>query len=169
MDSPPRKRKITPKDNSYPWEEIRALYASGVSPKTLKRQFNIPTGTLNHRMFKYNWAAERAKARALANPRTISDMQSQDKTLAISAPKNLGEAIEQDWADKGNNHRVLVHEIVSELMEQVKASPPEVETMKDLDILDQIARRAYGLEEKEKMNPASRCIINMAFLTQAPT
>lgn len=152
--------------SKYPWEEIRACHAAGMTLTSIAETFKIPIGTILSKSHKEQWGKKLELIRK-STKKTLSTIQEQNIAEGKSsrlAPKSAQEAIISDWIKKGDTHKGRMHEIIQRLTEQVEANPPEVETVKDLKDLNEIAMKVYGIEEKNS-KPNQNCLVNLQFLT----
>lgn len=145
-------RKIT---NSV-WAEIRTAHASGIGLRELARKMGIPPGTVLARSKREGWTCQIQQAKALAQDDTQSNAISVTQSAALT------------MAERGKRHVERMAGVAERVM-------PHVETMEagaildrveDIDRLDRIARRTYGLRDGE--GAGNFQIVNIALLDFEP-
>ena len=118
-----------PKALPVNWEAIRVEFSHGVSQPELARKYGIKEGTIAARSARQGWM----QTRPTTHVRPLQDAQ-------IEAARSVG----MNLAERGQAYAARVFDRTSKAME---ATPiPKVRSIKDLELLDKIARRAAGLD-----------------------
>jgi hypothetical protein len=131
--------------------EIRTAYASGIGLREIARNMDMPPGTILSRAKREGWSREIQSAKALA--------KRQDTSLAVTPL----EAVSMSLQQRGERHVERVAGIVEKTLPHVESMEPGaiLDRAKDVDRLDRIGRRTYGLDKGER-HPAG--IVNIALI-----
>ena len=116
------------------WAELRTAHASGLGLRELARNAGIPAGTMLARAWREGWTRRIESARTLARQ---------------GPPVDVGEAAAASMAERGQRHLQRVAGIVERTLPAVEAMQPGevLDRAADLDRLDKIGRRTFGLDE----------------------
>jgi hypothetical protein len=119
--------------------EIRTAYASGIGLREIARNMNISEGTVLARAKRESWSREIQSAKALA--------KRQDAPLAVSPV----EAVTMSMQQRGERHIDRMAGIVEKTLPHVESMQPGaiLDRADDVDRLDRIGRRTYGLDKGE--------------------
>ena len=60
------------------------------------------------------------------------------------------QAAAETWAEKGEQHRSLVHGITTAALKKVAYAPPPLESWSDIEKADRAGRRSCGLDDSER-------------------
>ena len=122
------------------WQQIKTAYASGIGLREIARHMNIPEGTVLARAKREGWTREIQSAKALATR--------QDAPLAVSPVEAVAMSIQQ----RGERHVDRMAGIVEKTLPHVESMEPGaiLDRAKDVDRLDRIGRRTYGLDKGEQ-------------------
>ena len=137
------------------WAEVRTAYASGIGLRELARNLGIPAGTVLARSKREGWTRQIQSAKALA----ISPAQSPSRSTA--------EAVAMTMAERGKRHVERVAGVVERTMPAVEGMEPGMilDRIEDIDRLDKVARRAYGLADGAGVSIG---VVNIALLGMTP-
>ncbi len=134
-------RAVTPrrKLTSSQWAEFRTAHASGIGLRELARNAGIAPGTVLSRAKRERWTQRIESARTLAR-------QSPPSTAAVS------DAAAATMAERGQRHLQRVAGIVEKTVPHVESMEPGaiLDRIEDLDRLDRIGRRTYGLDDQQQ-------------------
>jgi hypothetical protein len=119
------------------WAEIRTAYASGVGLREIARNMGIPAGTVLARAKREGWTQWSRQVKALA--------KREDTSSAVTPFEAVSASIQQ----RGERHVGRVANIVEKTLPHVEAMEPGaiLDRIDDVDKLDRIGRRAFGLDE----------------------
>ena len=119
------------------WAEIRTAHASGIGLRELARSMGIPAGTVLARARREGWTQRREHARSLA------------VTPAAHPARTPSEAAAVSIAERGQRHLQRVAGIVEKTLPAVERMKPGaiLDRIEDIDRLDKIGRRTFGLDE----------------------
>jgi hypothetical protein len=122
------------------WAEIRTAHASGIGLREIARSMGIPAGTVLARSKREGWTRQIQTAKALALP---PETQTTSPRIAVA------DAVATTMAERGRRHVERVAGIVERTLPAVEAMAPAaiLDRVEDLDRLDKVARRTYGLRE----------------------
>ena len=135
MTTPPAAPRKLNRLPSSTWAELRTAHASGIGLRELARNAGIPAGTVLARAKREGWTARVVSARTLARQ---------------APPVNVGDAAAATMAERGQRHLQRVAGIVERTLPAVEAMEPDgiLDRIEDIDRLDKVARRAFGLDER---------------------
>ena len=116
------------------WAEIRTAHASGIGLREIARKMNIPAGTVLARAKREGWTRRIESAKTLARQ---------------SAPFAVADAAAATMAERGQRHLQRVAGIVEKTLPAVERMKPGaiLDRIEDIDRLDKIGRRTFGLDE----------------------
>jgi hypothetical protein len=131
------------------WEQIKTAYASGVGLREIARAMNIPQGTVLARAKPEGWSRQVNDAKALAK-----------RDDAAITPFEAASATMQQ---RGERHLRRMGNIVEKTVPHVEAMEPSeiLDRVDDVEKLDKVARRTFGLNENDGGN---NVLINIALL-----
>ena len=137
------------------WAEVRTAYASGIGLREIARSMGIPAGTVLARAKRGGWTRRIEASKAL--------------TLAIQQPlaRSTTEAVAATMVARGQNHLLRVAGIVERTLPAVEAMAPGaiLDRIEDIDRLDKVARRTYGLADGDGVSIG---VVNIALLGMTP-
>ena len=139
------------------WAEVRTAYASGLGLRELARNLGIPAGTVLARSKREGWTRHIHAAKALASRPASGVMQSSCVTAAAAVT----------MAERGKRHVERVAGIVERTLPAVEAMAPGaiLDRIEDIDRLDKVARRTYGLADGDGVSIG---VVNIALLGMTP-
>jgi hypothetical protein len=145
----PVRRTIT----NATWAEIRTAYASGIPLRELARNMGIPQGTVLARAKREGWTREIQNAKALA--------KREDALLATPV-----EAVAITMQQRGERHLGRMANIVEKTVPHVEAMEPGaiLDRINDVETLDKIGRRTFGLKENPYGEHFTLNVLNMGSL-----
>ena len=119
------------------WAEIRTAYAAGIGLREMARKLGIPAGTVLARAKREHWTGQLQKARTLAG----REMQSDAISVMQSAAMTM--------AERGKRHVERMAGVAEKVMPHVESMEAGaiLDRIEDVDRLDKLARRTYGLED----------------------
>ena len=121
----------------YEWEQVRTAHASGLGLREIARSMGIPDGTVLARAKRENWSAQLRHARAIV-------------AIPPDAPAiDVSRAAAATMAERGQEHVRRMAGVVERTLPHVENMEPVaiLDRVQDLDRLDRIARRTYGLDD----------------------
>jgi hypothetical protein len=132
-------------------EQIKTAYASGIGLREIARSIGIPEGTILSRAKRAGWTREIQSAKALA--------KREDSAPAVTATEAVAITMQQ----RGERHRERMANIVEKTVPHVEAMEPGaiLNCIDDVDTLDKVARRTFGLNENDGGN---NVLVNIALL-----
>ncbi len=140
------------------WREIRTAHASGCPLRELARNMGIPAGTILARSKRENWTRRNAEAKALvpASPAgaAITAMQSAAMSLEARAQRHCERIA--GVTERGVDH-----------VEGMDGATI-LDRVGDLEKLDRVARRTFGLDKGERQTGAINIALIMTELPDLP-
>jgi len=123
--------------NNRQWAEIRVAYASGIGLREIARNMGIPAGTVLARANREGWTRQIRAARAI-----VPAQPNRPATGTV-------EAVAATLRERGARHLGRMAGIVERGVEHVEGmdSADILATVEDIDRLDRIGRRTFGLDE----------------------
>ena len=120
------------------WAELRTAYASGLGLRELARNTGIPAGTVLARAKREGWTRQIQAAKALAESSAASGV-----CVTCAAALSM--------AERGKRHVERVAGIVERTLPALEQMEPLciLDRVEDLDRLDKVGRRTYGLRDGE--------------------
>ena len=130
------------------WAEIRTAYASGIGLRELARNMGIPAGTILARSKRERWTAQIANARALSVKPTESPTLTPAQAVAVT------------MRQRGERHVEAVARLTERTMPHLEAMQPGevLDRIDDIETLDKVARRNFGLNDGEKSEGGLVCV-----------
>ena len=135
------------------WRELRTAHASGLGLRELARNMDIPAGTVLARAKREGWTQQNREAKALCV-----------KTLPPAVP--VAVAVARTMAERGQRHVERMAGVVEKTVPYIEQLKPGaiLDRIEDLDRLDKVARRTFGLRERDNLAVQ----VNILSLTQRP-
>ena len=132
--APSKRRRKVPGSQ---WAEIRTGFAAGIGLRDMARKLGIPDGTVLARAKRENWTRQIQQAKTLAT----HEPQSGATTVMQSVARTM--------AERGQRHVAQMADVTDKVMPHVGAMEPGaiLDRIEDIDRLDKVARRTYGLED----------------------
>lgn len=121
------------------WAEIRTACASGIGLRELARNMSIPAGTVLARAKREAWTRQIQQAKALARPA--------EQSVAIGA--SVMQSVALSMAERGQRHIERMANLADGVMPHLQTLKPDevLDRVEDIDRLDKLARRTYGLTD----------------------
>lgn len=118
------------------WAEIRTAHASGIGLRELARSMGIPAGTVLARAKRESWTRQIQAAKSIVRQ-------------SSPVPVAVGDAAAATMAERGQRHLRRMAGVVEKTLPAVEAMHAEgiLDRIEDIDRLDKVARRTYGLDE----------------------
>jgi hypothetical protein len=134
---------------------MRTAHASGIGLRELARNMGIPAGTVLARAKREGWTRSVRDAKALG-ARPAAPVVSVATAAAVT------------MAERGQRHVERVAGIVERTLPAVEAMQPGaiLDRIEDIDRLDKVARRTYGLKDNDH---SANTVVNIALLGMPPT
>lgn len=144
------------------WDGPRMAFAAGMTLAEISKKFGIAEGSVNSACSRQGWNRLLLEAKNSTKQRTENLTGNSETGNLQVIPPDAARVLAEDLAEKGNAHRVQLAHLIEQKMEDLKADGlPEVKFMSDVKILDDIARRNFGLDQEASQQ---KCIINLALL-----
>ena len=120
------------------WAELRTAHASGIGLRELARNMNIPAGTVLARAKREGWTRQIQSAKSIAR-------QSSPAAVAVV------DAVAVTMQQRGQRHLQRMAGVVERTLPHVETMEPGevLDRVEDIDRLDKVARRTYGLDANE--------------------
>jgi len=124
------------------WAEIRTAYASGIGLREIARNMGIPAGTVLAHAKREGWTRQIRAARAIVpvnqNRPAASPLEAVAATMRERGERHLGRMA--GIVERGVGHVVSMD------------GADILEAVEDIDRLDRIGRRTYGLDDSHGEN-----------------
>ena len=132
------------------WAEIRTAHASGIGLREIARNMGIPAGTILARSKREGWSRRIEAAKSIARRSSPS-------------PVAVVDAVAATMAERGQRHLQRMAGVVEKTLPHIEGMEPGevLDRVEDIDRLDKVARRTYGLNEQ-----SSALTVNVALLVQ---
>jgi hypothetical protein len=132
------------------WEQIKTVYASGIGLREIARNMGLAQGTVLARAKREGWTRQIQEAKAVA----LSVQQSSAITPMQSAALSMRQ--------RGQRHLERMAGVSEKVVSHVETLEADtvLDRVDDVEKLDRIARRTYGLDEDQR--PVSP--LNLNFL-----
>jgi|SRR5882757_727875 len=128
---------------SYPeslrWTLAReAVCNLGLSQREASERYGLSYDALRQRCSREAWPAPE-RVRKLVTE--LSQKRSHNTAIALNSAEN--------WAEKGEMHKILAFQVANDALKEAAISPPEIKDWADLERVDKMARRAAGLDNDD--------------------
>lgn len=132
------------------WQQVRTAHASGLGLRELARNMGIPAGTILARSKREGWTRQIERAKTLGSQ-------------SSSPPTPVATAAAVSMAERGKRHVERVAGIVEKTLPHLEGMAPGaiLDRIEDVERLDKLARRTYGITDGEG---GQNCIINIALI-----
>ena len=119
------------------WEQVRTAHASGIGLREIARSMGIPAGTVLARAKREGWTRRREHAKTLAVAPAAHPARTPSEAAAVS------------MAERGQRHLARMAGVVERTLPAVEAMAPEgiLDRIEDIDRLDKVARRTFGIAD----------------------
>lgn len=119
------------------WAELRTAHASGIGLREIARNMGIPAGTVLARAKRENWTGRIREARAI-----VPAAQHRPAVAVV-------DAVAVTMQQRGERHLERMAGVVERTLPAVEAMPPAgiLDRIEDIERLDKVARRTYGLND----------------------
>jgi hypothetical protein len=153
---PPAERTVRSRISADVWQQVKTAYASGIGLREIARNMSIPQGTVLARAKRENWTQQIQSIKALA--------KREDTSPAVAPFEAASASIQQ----RGERHVGRMANIVEKTLPHVEAMQPGaiLDCIDDVDTLDKVARRTFGLDETE--HGGNNVMVNVALLEIPP-
>jgi hypothetical protein len=131
------------------WSEIRTAYASGIGLREIARNMGIPEGTVLARAKREGWTRQIESAKALATR--------EDAVLATPV-----EAIAMSMQQRGERHVQRMAGVLERGVDHIETmdGPRILRSIDQIDKLDKVARRNYGLDDTQATGQITLNVLN---------
>ena len=132
------------------WAEVRIAHASGIGLRELARSMGIPAGTVLARAKREGWTRRVEAAKSLARQ-------------SSPAPVPVMDAAAATMAERGQRHLQRMAGITEKVLPHVESMEPGsiLDRIDDIETLDKVARRTYGLNDDATGNVGSNLAIQI--------
>lgn len=129
-------RDVRRKIRSEIWEQVKTAFAAGIALREIARNMDLPAGTILARAKREGWTKQIQSAKqkaALVQSPAITPMQSVALTMQ----------------QRGRRHLERMAGVSEKVVSHVETLEPDsiLDRVDDVEKLDRIARRTYGLNE----------------------
>jgi hypothetical protein len=133
------------------WEQVKTAYASGIGLRELGRNMGIPSGTILSRAKREGWTRQIQSARAIVPAQPNRPTTSTAEAVAVT------------MRERGQKHLSRMGAIAERGVAHVEGMDGAgiLDAIEDIDRLDRIGRRAYGLEDGQGDNVVVPIQINL--------
>jgi hypothetical protein len=133
------------------WEQVETAYASGIGLREIARNMNIPEGTVLAHAKREGWSHKIQSAKVLAKRENVPPAGSPVDAAAMSMQQR-GERHVERMA--GVSERAVDH---IETMD----GPEILNSVDQIDKLDKVARRTFGLKDDNPLGGFSLNVLNV--------
>ena len=140
------RRKIT----SDTWEQVKTAYASGIGLREIARNMGIPEGTVLARAKREGWTREIQSAKALA--------KCEDAIVATPV-----EAVAMSMQQRGERHLERMASVSERGVDHIEVmdGPGILRSIDQIEKLDKVARRTFGLDDTQATGPITLNVLNV--------
>src|SRR5262245_46100936 len=145
------RRKIT----TEIWEQVKTAFASGIALREIARKMGISPGTILSRAKREGWTRQVQSAKALSKRKDAP---------AVSPVEAAAMSLHQ----RGERHVERMAGVSERGVDHVETmdGPEILNSVDQIEKLDKVARRTFGLNDDDAHNP--NAIINIAMLSVDP-
>jgi hypothetical protein len=121
------------------WEQVKTAFAAGIALREVARNMNLPAGTILARAKREGWTKQIQAAKQALTP---------VQSTAITPMQSAALSMHQ----RGQRHLERMANVSEKVVSHVETLAPGMilDRVDDVEKLDRIARRTYGLNEQEK-------------------
>jgi hypothetical protein len=128
------------------WKAVEAaICIGGLGYSEAGRRFGIEPHAILMKAKRHGWPvpskiAERTQALQARYKACESDRNGNEEVI---------QAVSESWAQKAERHRSLTFDLAHNSLKAAAKAPPLVESWRDIDLCDKVARRNAGLDSEE--------------------
>ena len=150
---PPGRRTVRNKLSSDVWEQVKTAYASGIALREIARNMDIPAGTILAHAKREGWTQQIQSAKALAK---------REDAPVVTATQAVAMSMQQ----RGERHVERMAGVSERGVDHVETmdGPAILNSVDQIDKLDRVARRTYGLKENPYGEHFTLNVLNMGSL-----
>ena len=132
------------------WEQVKTAYASGIGLRELARNTGIPAGTVLARAKREGWTREIQSAKAL--------VKHEDAIVATPV-----EAAAMSMQQRGERHVARMAGVSERGVDHIETmdGPGILRSIDQIDKLDKVARRNYGLDDTQPIGQITLNVLNV--------
>jgi hypothetical protein len=137
------------------WAELRTAYASGIGLREIARKMGISAGTILSRAQREGWTRQIQSAKALSkreNAPAVSPVEAAAMSLHQRGERHVERMA--GVSERGVDHIETMH------------GPEILNSVDQIEKLDKVARRTFGLNDDDAYTP--NAVINIAMLSVDP-
>ena len=144
--SPPagvkKPRKMRQVIDDATWKAVEgAICVGGLGYSECGRKFGIEPHAIMGKAKRNNWPLPSKIAERAAVLQARYNRNGNEEVIQAAA---------ETWAEKGEQHRSLVHGITTAALKKVAYAPPPLESWSDIEKADRAGRRSCGLDDSER-------------------
>lgn len=126
------------------WVEIRTACASGIGLREIARNMEIPAGTVLARAKREGWTQQIAAAKLMERPKLAREIAKQDAINAITPMQSAAVCMHE----RALRHVDRMAGVTEKVLPHLERMPADsiLHRVDQVEKLDRIARRAYGLD-----------------------
>jgi hypothetical protein len=141
------------------WEQIKTAYASGIGLREIARKMELPSGTVLARAKCEGWTQQIAAAKLIERPNLAREIAKRDDAINAITPMQSAAVSMQQRGQRHLERMAGVSEKVVSHVETLEADRV-LDRVDDVEKLDRIARRTYGLDIDQRL-PVSTVNFNI--------
>lgn len=136
------------------WQQIKTAYASGIGLREIARTMGIPEGTILSRAKREGWSRQIQSAKALA--------KREDAAPAVTATEAVAITMQQ----RGERHVERMAGVSERGVDHIETMDGStiLNSVDQIDKLDKVARRTFGLKENPYGEHFTLNVLNMGNL-----
>ena len=137
------------------WDQVKTAFVSGIGLREIARNMGISPGTILSRASREGWTGEIHSAKALVK---------REDTLVVSPLKAVAMTMQQ----RGERHVERMAGVSERGVDHIETmdGPEILKSVDQIEKLDKVARRTFGLNDDDAYNP--NAVINIAMLAIPP-
>src|SRR5215813_13571375 len=141
------RRKIT----TETWEQVKTAFAAGIGLREIGRNMKIPEGTVLARAKREGWTREIQSAKELA--------KREDAALAVRPVEAAAMSMQQ----RGERHVERMAGVSERAVDHIETmdGPEILNSVDQIEKLDKVARRTFGLNDDHPYQGFSLNILNI--------
>lgn len=145
------------------WGEVRTAYASGIGLREIARNMGIPAGTVLSRAKREGWTRQIATAKLIERPALARELVKADAINAISPMQSAAVSLQE----RGRRHIERMATISERGVEHGERldGAGVLDRIEDLDRLDRLARRTFGLGEDGEGNGTGVLLLSQVHIS----
>jgi hypothetical protein len=133
------------------WVAIEKACCAGLGYSAAAREFGVSVFAIMARSKRNNWPVGsriQRRVEALQEARYKARERYKPYEQQRNSNARATEALAESWAERGEQHRSLIYDMIHAALKKVAKSPPPLEDWSSIEKADKAARRACELDHE---------------------